>query len=285
MGGAKFLTEAAGRHKVAPRRIGKLLHWKQLPTVLDLLFTGLEDAMDPLTILAAGGMQARLESLDMLANNLANTETSGYKTDREFYNLYQSAEAGADEDATTLPVIERTWTDFSAGTLRATGNPLDLALSGNGFFAVDGPAGTLYTRNGNLRVSASGALVTSEGYAVRTVSGGRLQVQPSGPLEVSGDGAVRQNGQTLGQIAVASFADNSVLMKHGSSYFESTAPSQPAAGTEVEQGKLEASNVGPAESAVRLVAVMRQFEMLEKAAQMGSQMNRESVEEVAKVAS
>jgi flagellar basal-body rod protein FlgF len=253
--------------------------------VLDLLLVPWESAMDPLTIAAAGGMQARLQSLDMLANNLANAETGGYKTDREFYNIYQSAEAGADGDASGLPVIERTWTDFSPGVLRATGGPLDLAVSGNGFFAVDGPAGTLYTRNGNFRVAASGALVTSEGYPVRTVSGSHLLVQPSGRLEVSPDGAVQQNGQPLGQIAVAAFSDNHTLVKQGSSYFESAAPSQPAAGTRIEQGRLEASNVGPAESAVRLVAVMRQFEMLEKAAQMGSQMNRESVEEVAKVAS
>jgi flagellar basal-body rod protein FlgG len=241
--------------------------------------------MDPLTISAAGGMQARLESLDMLANNLANTETGGYKTDREFYNLYRSAEAATEDQAPALPVIERPWTDFSQGTLRTTGAPLDLALSGNGFFAVEGPTGNLYTRNGSFRVSPSGMLVTGEGYAVRTVSGGQLHVEASGAVDVSADGAVRQNGHTLGQIEIASFSDNSALAKQGSSYFQSTSPAQPASGVQIAQGKLESSNVGAAESAVRLVAVMRQFEMLQKAAQLGSQMNRESVEEVAKVAS
>lgn len=241
--------------------------------------------MDPLTISAAGGMQARLESLDMLANNLANTETGGYKTDREFYNLYVSADAGADEQAAALPVIERPWTDFSQGTLRTTGAPLDLALSGKGFFAVDGPSGSLFTRNGSFRVSPAGTLVTADGYAVRTADGGNLQVQPSGALEVSPDGTVRQNGQTLGQIEIADFSDASSLVKQGSSYFRSAAPSQPASGVEVQQGKIEGSNVGAAESAVRLVAVMRQFEMLQKAATLGSQMNREAVEEVARVAS
>ncbi|MGA2136236.1 MAG: flagellar basal-body rod protein FlgF [Bryobacteraceae bacterium] len=241
--------------------------------------------MDPLTISAAGGMQARLESLDMLANNLANTETGGYKTDREFYNIYVSAESASEEPAPALPVIERPWTDFSAGALRTTGAPLDLALTGNGFFAVDGPGGSLYTRNGGFRVSPSGMLVTGEGYAVRTVSGGHLQVAPAGAVEVAEDGAVRQNGQALGRLDIAAFADNGVLAKQGSSYFQSAAAPQAASNVRVEQGKLEGSNVGAAESAVRLVAVMRQFEMLQKAAQLGSQMNRESVEEVAKVAS
>jgi len=241
--------------------------------------------MDPLTISAAGGMQARLESLDMLANNLANTETGGYKTDREFYNLYVSAAAGGEEQPATLPVIERAWTDYSQGVLRPTGNPTDLALSGQGFFAVNGPSGILYTRNGSFRVSASGTLTTADGYAVRTVSGGNLQVSASGALEVSADGTVTQNGQTLDRLALAGFSDPSVLSKHGANYFESAAPSQPASGVQVQQGKLEGSNVGAAESAVRLVAVMRQFEMLQKAATLGSQMNREAVEEVAKVAS
>jgi flagellar basal body rod protein FlgG len=243
--------------------------------------------MDNLTISAAGGMQARMQSLDMLANNLANTETGGYKTDREFYNLYVSAEATGAESgsAGTLPVIERPWTDFSQGTLRATGSSLDLALSGKGFFAVDGPSGSLFTRNGSFKVSPAGLLVTAEGYPVRTVSGVRLNIQPSSPIEVLPDGTVQQEGQTLDRLQIADFSDTGSLVKQGASYFQSAAESQPAAGALVEQGKLESSNVGAAESAVRLVAVMRQFEMLQKAATLGAQMNREAVEEVARVAS
>ncbi|MGA3039993.1 MAG: flagellar basal-body rod protein FlgF [Bryobacteraceae bacterium] len=243
--------------------------------------------MDNLTISAAGGMQARMQSLDMLANNLANTETGGYKTDREFYNLYISAEAGGAENgsAAALPVVERPWTDFAQGALRSTGSSSDLALSGKGFFAVDGPSGSLFTRNGNFRVSPAGSLVTAEGYPVRTVSGAALTIQPSGALEVSPDGTVSQNGQTLDRLELADFPDSSSLVKQGASYFRSAVASQPATGAQVEQGKLESSNVGASESAVRLVAVMRQFEMLQKAATLGSQMNREAVEEVARVAS
>jgi len=242
--------------------------------------------MDNLTISAAGGMQARMQSLDMLANNLANTETGGYKTDREFYNLYVSPEAGAEDgSAATLPVIERPWTDFSQGTLRTTGSASDLALSGKGFFAVDGPSGSLFTRNGSFRVSPGGSLVTAEGYPVRTVSGGNLQIQPSGALEVSPDGTVSQNGQTLGRLEIADFSDTGSLVKQGASYFRSAVASQPASGAQVEQGRLESSNGAAAESAVRLVAVMRQFEMLQKAATLASQMSRQAVEEVARVAS
>src|ERR1700719_1069785 len=87
--------------------------------------------MDPLISAAASGIRARLESLDMLANNIANSSAPGFKADREFYGLYLSAEAADSPigtSPTTLPVIERQWTDFAQGSLMPTGNPLDLAL-------------------------------------------------------------------------------------------------------------------------------------------------------------
>jgi flagellar basal body rod protein FlgG len=150
---------------------------------------------------------------------------------------------------------------------------------------VDGPSGRLFTRNGNFRVSASGLLVTAEGYPVRAASGKKLQIQPSGAMEVSSDGTVLQNGQTLGRLEIADFPDSSSLYKQGANYFGSTQTPLAASGVEVHQGKLENSNVGAAESAVRLVSVMRQFEMLQKAVSLGAQMNREAVQEVARVAS
>jgi len=243
--------------------------------------------MDPLTISAASGMRSRMESLDMLANNLANTETGGYKADREFYNLYVSAEAAADGGSpATLPVVERNWTDFSQGQLRLTGSPLDLAISGKGFFTVAAPNGSLYTRNGNFRVSPAGLLTTAEGYPVLTAGGGKLAVQPSGAILISADGTVNQNGQDLGQLAIADFADPGSLVKQGANYYQGgSEPSQAASGATVMQGSLESSNVAASESAVRLVSVMRQFEMLQKAASVGAQMNRESVQEVARVSS
>ena len=106
--------------------------------------------MDPLTAIAASGLRARMESLELLANNVANASTGGYKADREFYGLYVAPEA-QDGSAATMPVIERPWIDHSQGPLHATGNPLDVALSGKGFFSVNGPSGPLYTRNGNFR--------------------------------------------------------------------------------------------------------------------------------------
>src|SRR5271157_3484335 len=101
--------------------------------------------MDSLTIAALSGLRSRMESLDLLANNLANSATAGFKRDQEFYGVFSG-----DESESTLPVIQKQWTDFSPGTLQVTGNPMNVALSGSGFFAVNGHSGPLYTRNGSL---------------------------------------------------------------------------------------------------------------------------------------
>ncbi len=248
--------------------------------------------MDALTIAAASGLRSRLEALDMLANNLANASTVGYKTDREFYSLYLSPEAsqapasGSPLRPATLPVIEKAWVDLAQGTLEVTGSPLNLAISGPGFFAVAGPSGPLYTRNGDFRVSASNRLVTSEGHEVRTMEGNRLELQRETPIEVAADGTVTQAGQTLGRIAIVQFPQPAALAKVGQNYYSPTAESGPASATnraEVQQGRLEASNVNPAETAIRLVTLMRQAEMLQKAISMSGEMNRKAVEEVARV--
>jgi flagellar basal-body rod protein FlgF len=229
-----------------------------------------------------------MESLDLLANNMANASTGGYKADREFYSLYVAPEAQDSDSAATMPVIEKPWTDLSQGPLTATGNALDVALDGKGFFGVSGPNGTLYTRDGAFHLTADGTLVTADGYPVRSVSGASLTMQGSLPIDISRDGTVGQNGQAIGQLDVADFTSAAGLTKQGGNYFRLADPSvKPAAapGTSVQQGKLEASNTGTAESAVRLVGVMRQFEMLQKAVLIGNDMSKQAIEQVAKVGS
>jgi flagellar basal body rod protein FlgG len=227
----------------------------------------------------------------MLANNIANASAPGFKADREFYSLYMSSEA-ADSPAgttpSTLPLIERQWTDFTQGSITLTANPLDLALNGSGFFVASSPSGRSFTRNGSFHLSGDGQLQTGDGHAVQDPNGKPIVVDSSKPVEILPDGVVRQDGQDISQIAVVDFADSSALVKRGNSYFQaslSTLAPKPAANTEVQQGKLEAANSQPAESAVRLVNILRQFESLQKALSIGAEMNRHAIEEVAKVTS
>jgi len=230
-----------------------------------------------------------MQSLDLLANNLANSATSGYKSDREYYSLYASVESENGIDGgtgTTLPVVEKQWTDFSPGVLQATGNPLDAAIDGKGFFTVNGPNEPLYTRNGSFKTLASGELASGDGYALRSTTGSTISVAPGKPINITREGNVQQDGQTLGQIAVVDFKSTDSLQKVGSSSFRNTDPdiqAVPVSGADIEQGKVEASNVPVAYSAMRLVGIMRQFEMLQKAIGVSNEMDTKSIQEVARV--
>lgn len=245
--------------------------------------------MDGLTTSAASGMRARMESLEMLANNIANATTAGFKADREFYGLYTSAEAsgavasGLSPRAESLPDIERQWTDYSQGTLTPTGSPLDIALEGRGFLAVDGPNGQLLTRKGSLRVSPEGVLQTQEGYGVRSEEGKPIRLDPAQEVVISPDGGVFQQGEMVARLRLVDSDKTQQLVKRGAAYFQiSDAASLKTATPAVHQGRLEGANFAPAEAAVRLIHVMRQFEMLQRAVTLGSEMNRKSVEDVAR---
>jgi len=246
--------------------------------------------MDALTISAASGMRARMESLELLANNIANQSTAGYKTDREFYNLYVSPEASqpGGRQPTALPVIERQWTDFSQGTLTTTGNPLDVAISGEGFFAVAGADSIFYTRNGSFRISPSGALETADGLAVLDSGSSPIRLDPTLPVQISETGVVLQDDIVVAELGVVSIENPELLAKHSGVYFRLTDAQitpQRATGFEVHQGKLESANFSPAEAAVRLVDVLRQFEILGRAVELAGEMNRSASEDVARVGS
>jgi flagellar basal body rod protein FlgG len=220
-----------------------------------------------------------MESLELLANNVANAATGGYKADREFYGLYAAPEG----ESGMMPVIERPWIDLSQGLIHTTGNSLDLALSGRGFFAVDGHNGALYTRNGSFRLAADGRLVTAEGYSVRGAGGSPVMLASDRATDIATDGTISQDGSVVGKLEIVDFNSTDGVVKQGNNYFRVAGAAPSAASASVEQGKLEASNTGSAESAVRLVSVMRQFEMLQKAVSLGAEMNRAAIEQVARV--
>lgn len=234
--------------------------------------------MDRLLISAASGMKARMESLDMLANNIANSGTSGFKADREFYDLARQQ----------LPLIKRQWTDFQQGSLVVDGNPLHLALQGEGFFALTSPNGIVYSRSGEFQVNGQNQLAAPDGYTLRNVrdNGQPIVVDPLRSIDIDANGVVSQDGLQLGQIEISRIDDRTAdLRKQGSSYFLLSKPDGAAADgeTSIRQGALEQSNAPVTDGAVRLVSVMRQFEMLQRAIGIGAEMNKQAVDQVARV--
>jgi len=179
--------------------------------------------------------------------------------------------------------LVKSFVEAHGGTIEAVSKG-----AGKGFFAVSAPAGVLYTRNGGFRLSPKGILETAEGYPVQAQNLKFIQSKSNTALQVMRDGEVRQDGQTLGKLQLVDFPAEADIAKEGNNYFRPADPKiklLPAAAAQVEQGKIENSNVSPAESAVRLVSVMRQFEMLNRAVALGSDMNKRAIEEVARVGS
>jgi flagellar basal-body rod protein FlgF len=238
--------------------------------------------MDALTVSAVSGMKARLESLSLLANNIANSSSPGFKADSEVYSLYTSEIA----DTGAAPLIERRWTDFSQGTPLATGNTTDLALRGDGFFQVAGPGGEpLLTRNGSFLIAPGGRLETQDGNAVLDSSAAPITgLDPRAPLEIGAAGEIRQNGREIARLGVVSPAETASLQKRGALYFSASEPGSTLSPSQAEvlQGRLETANVAAPVAAVRLIDVLRQFETLQKAIQINSEMGQR-LDEIARV--
>lgn len=246
--------------------------------------------MDPLTALAASGMRSRTESLELVANNLANTSTAGYKADGESYNLYfgDSAWEGYLENrpaAGEMPIVERNWADMSQGTLLDTGNMNDLALAAPGFLVAETSSGPLYTRGGHFRISRKGILETREGYAVLAADGKQVRLDPAKPFSISQSGQISQDGSAVAALQIVDVDKVDALTKRGGTYFavSSLAKTAPVQNPQVLQGKVESSNVESSYAAVKLVGVLRQFEMMQRAVRIAGDMGKQSVEQVAKV--
>jgi len=226
----------------------------------------------------------------MIANNMANATTAGFKADREHYGIYWSPDSTSALDegrggAGASPTIERNWIDFAQGAFLRTGAPTHAALSGDGFFAVRRGDETLFTRNGEMQVSANGTLVNLEGLPMEGVNGQPVRVNGAQPIEIRADGSVMQEGAAVGQLRVVSFSNRQQLQKAGHTYFRWPGETRDisASRAQVVQGVLESANAGPAEGAVRMVNVLRQFEALQKALQLGTEMSKRLLDDVARV--
>src|SRR4051794_16483837 len=212
--------------------------------------------------IAASGMLSELTRQDQIANDLANASTPGYKPDRAAQASYaevQLANSKTGESIGSLGFgsrIAEIKTDLSNGPLKQTDQPLDLALAGDGFLAVQTSQGTRYTRNGQLAQDANGRLVTQTGFPVLDDRGNAIQIPAGQAVTVGADGTVSAAGKSIARLAVVSLANPA---KQGDTFFTGPPGARPA-GTEVKQGFVEGSSVDPARAMVDMIVSMRAYE-------------------------
>lgn len=229
---------------------------------------------------AAGGL-VQNSKLDILANNMANVNTPGFKPDQL---LVKERQAEAIEDgpysfSNALMnkiggglLFERTAIDFSPGPLQQTGNTFDLAINGDGFFQVQGEDGTFYTRAGNFVVDSQGRLAMPGGkYRVLGVGGGPVQVPPGQVTEVRTDGRVVVDGRVTGQVVVKAFTPEQLraLRKEGENLFDFQGQGQPDDATaDIRSGFVEGSTVNPITMMTELINTQRNFDFNMRLVQM-----------------
>lgn len=236
----------------------------------------------------SSALTARTQELDTIANNLANASTVGYRAQE---NVFGSVLASAGNDTesaltqavNTYGVLSGTTLDQSQGALQKTGNALDMAIEGPGYFVVQTANGPVYTRNGSFQVSGRGQLVTSAGDAVMGDTG--AITMPPGQVSVSADGTISSDGAVVGKLHIVELDPNTQLNGMGGSYYSAPAASvHGATASDVRQGMLESSNVNPILSMVQLVTAQRTAEMMQRALSMfNSEIDKTATQDLPKV--
>lgn len=221
--------------------------------------------------LSAEGAHAQQKRLEVVANNLANVDTVGFKRDLA---IFQARYAEATERGLDLPgsgslndqgggiLVQQTATDYSSGPLKRTEIPTDMAIEGDGYFVVQKNGESFLTRAGNFQLTSTGQLITQQGYPVLSQEGSPITIDPGSPWELTGTGTVRQRGaaQNLALVQPASKGD---LVKVGENLFRPLAETTevPSGERRVASGYVEASGVKPTTELMEMIEATRAIEI------------------------
>ncbi len=237
---------------------------------------------------AATALVSRMQALDTIANNLANTSTVGYRAEHSVFSSVLASKGGLadsplNQAINNYGIMSGTTIDQSQGALQKTGNELDLGIEGPGYFVVQTANGPMYTRNGAFQVSSKGQLVTAHGDAVMGDKG--VITMLPGVVSISPDGTISSNGALTGKLKVVEFPAGTELTSAGDTYYSAPAKTEtPAANSNVRQGMLESSNANPMESMVELVTAQRSAEMMQRALSMfNSEIDKTATQDLPKV--
>lgn len=240
---------------------------------------------------AATGMMTESMRTDVISNNIANVNTTGYKKDetisREFETLLLKRVndgQGVPEDIGTLgrgSMVEEIATIHDQGSFRDTGGTYDLSIEGRGYFVIETPQGQRYTRDGSFARSANGELVNMDGARVLDQGGRPIYIPDGRNVTIGANGAIEVDEEPVGTIGIVDFADRRALLKAGGNLFVPQEGQQPtAAAGAVKQGQLEVSNVNVVSEMVKLINAYRAYESNSKAVVSQDRLLDKAVNEV-----
>lgn len=224
---------------------------------------------------------AQEHRMNQIANNLANVDTTGFKKENiTFWEMMFKAHDNRNRVGKGLKVI----TNHAPGATRLTGNQLDMAIEGNGFFKVQTPDGIRYTRAGNFRLNDAGQMITPDGFLVMG-EGGPVVIEGKN-VTVNLKGGIIVDGELVNQMAIAGFEDLSVLKKEGLNLFrlkDATIQEQPIQNFQVQQGYLEEANVDITTELTEMIDLQRAYEAQQKVVQTIDDMDGQAISRVGKL--
>lgn len=249
--------------------------------------------MDNSLLVSLSHQLASYRAMDVIANNIANVFTPGFKREaakfEEFVAMMRPAEGQTGLQPVSFVKDAGLMRDSSQGNLQQTGATYDVAIAGPGYFQVQTPAGMRYTRDGHFSLDGNGNLVTSQGYAVQG-DGGAITIAPTdGQVVIAPDGTISSvlNGVTnlLGKLKISDFANNAALTKQGSNlYSTAQTPNTPPV-VNVRQGALEDSNVQPVIEISHMIEVMRSYEATASLTKNQEDMMRQAINQLGQMPS
>jgi len=244
--------------------------------------------MDNSLLVSLSHQLAAYRSMDVIANNIANASTPGFKRENakfeEFITYVRPSETQTGPQALSFVKDAGIVRDLGQGELNSTGATLDFAINGKGFFAVQTPAGMRYTRDGHFSLNQDGQLVTSDGYAVQG-DGGAITITPDdGNVSVGADGTISSilNGAAnqIAKLQVVTFPNERAMTKQGSNLYSTTQAATPSTESTVAQRMLEGSNVKPVIEISHMVEVMRAYEMTATMTNSQEQLMRQAIDKL-----
>jgi flagellar basal-body rod protein FlgF len=223
--------------------------------------------MDITTSLAASRLIAQQRAMDITANNIANANTPGYRTERvqfsDWIDPQPSAAKVPGSGAITYTQDRATWRESQPGTITHTANTFDLALTNDGYFTVETQTGPRLTRDGRFGLMPDGTLADSNGNAVLDSTGRPIRISSSDTqISISGDGSISSENGSLGTIGVVQPSDPMKMRAEGGTHFVADAPTAPVAAPGIVQGAVEQSNVQPIMEVTRMMNDVRQFQFV-----------------------
>lgn len=222
--------------------------------------------------------------MDVVANNIANLSTAGYRGEREIFE--EVLERATNGRRISFVQDRGIWRDTREGPITHTGRTFDVALNGNGYFVVDTADGQRYTRDGRFQLGQQGQLLTATGDTVLDARNNPIVVDGAdGEITIGQDGSINSQLGQIGRFQLVRFADEQQMQKAGDGLYQTQQPAQPANDVRVVQGAVEGSNVQGVVEVTRMMDISRRYQSTARMIEASHDLMRRSIERLGKVAS